>query len=144
MWRELAERAFPEAGFRPPAPAASLDAAERRLGGPLPAALRDLLRETDGVTGPYGLDVVWSLEQVVEQNAEFRTDASFAELYMPFDPLLFFGDNGGGDQFAFVRTPPADGVVVWDHETDARFPVAPDLRSYLERAMPDGGDWYRD
>lgn len=28
-----------------------------------------------------------------------------AQLYMPFDALLFFGDNGGGDQFAFVQTP---------------------------------------
>ncbi|MBE1530781.1 SMI1/KNR4 family protein [Actinomadura algeriensis] len=144
MWRELAERTYPETEFHPPVGDPALDAAERRLGAPLPPELRDLLRETDGLLGPYGLDVVWSLERIVEENLAFRTDESFAELYLPFDTLLFFGDNGGGDQFAFVRTPPRDDVLVWDHETDERFTVAPGLRSYVERAVPGGGDWYRD
>nr|WP_280703686.1 hypothetical protein [Kitasatospora sp. GP82] len=48
------------------------------------------------------MDTVWAIEQIVEQNLYFRSDGSFARLYMPFDALLFFGDNGGGDQFAFV------------------------------------------
>jgi hypothetical protein len=29
-----------------------------------------------------------------------------------FDSLMFFGDNGGGDQFAFVRRPEAQEVFV--------------------------------
>jgi len=81
--------------------------AERRL---LTSQLTGLLRETDGVIGHYGVDTVWSLGQIVEQNLHFWTDDSFADLYMPFDALFFFGDNGGGDPFTFVRTPPrADG-----------------------------------
>ncbi len=32
---------------------------------------------------------------------------------MPFEPLMFFGDNGGGDQFAFVSDPRARSVFVW-------------------------------
>ncbi len=46
----------------------------------------------------------------------------FANLYMPFEAMLFFADAdaGNGDQFAFViRDRPAD-VFVWDHETDSR------------------------
>lgn len=38
---------------------------------------------------------------------------------MPFDSLLFFGDNGGGDQFALVVAPERDDIFVWGHETDA-------------------------
>ncbi|MFC8033052.1 hypothetical protein ACFUVU_09590 [Streptomyces griseoincarnatus] len=39
---------------------------------------------------------------------------------MPFDSLLFFGDNGGGDQFALVVAQERDDVFVWDHETGSR------------------------
>ncbi len=63
---------------------------------------------------------------------------------MPFDPFLFFGDNGGGDQFAFVRTPERDDVFVWDHETDSRNWISPSLQSFLRSALGSGGeDWYR-
>ncbi|MEU1103750.1 hypothetical protein ABZ408_22685 [Streptomyces tibetensis] len=35
-------------------------------------------------------------------------------------------------------------VHVWDHETDERSPVAPDLAGYVRRALESGGeDWYR-
>nr|WP_329202312.1 MULTISPECIES: SMI1/KNR4 family protein [unclassified Streptomyces] len=67
-----------------------------------------------------------------------------SQLYMPFDALLFFGDNGGGDQFAFVQTPRRPDVFVWEHETDSRRWVAGDLRDYLGRSLAAGGDdWYR-
>ncbi|MEV6109751.1 hypothetical protein AB0M28_34335 [Streptomyces sp. NPDC051940] len=62
---------------------------------------------------------------------------------MPFEPLMFFGDNGGGDQFAFVRTPERDEVFVWDHETDGRYLAEYSLEQYLERALREKGDWYR-
>jgi hypothetical protein len=53
--------------------------------------------------------------------------------------LLFFGDHGGGDQFAFA----GDRVVVWEHETDARREVADGLRDYLTRSLTSGGEgWY--
>ncbi|KPC60456.1 SMI1/KNR4 family protein [Streptomyces chattanoogensis] len=144
MWRDLVGRAYAGAGFRTPAGPAGLSAAERRLGCPLPAELAGLLRETDGVAGPYGVDTVWPLERIVEQNLHFWKDRSFAGLYMPFDALLFFGDNGGGDQFAFVRTPPRADVFVWEHEDDSRRWVARDLRDYLGRSLAEGGDdWYQ-
>jgi hypothetical protein len=74
------------------------------------------------VEGEYGLG----------DNVEFRADATFARLYMPLEPLLFFADAGNGDQFAFVmRDRPAD-VFVWHHETDSRTMVAPGLATYLE------------
>ncbi|WP_202919508.1 SMI1/KNR4 family protein [Saccharothrix deserti] len=93
-----------------------------------------MLLETDGVQGEYLVDVVWPLDRIAESNADFRSSADFADLYAPFDGLLFFGDNGGGDQFAF-----SDGrVVVWEHETDTRREVATGLRDYIEKALTSG------
>lgn len=122
----------------------ALDAAEQTLDRALPVELRQLLLESNGVIGHYGVDTVWSIEQVVEQNLFFRTDRSFAGLYMPFDPLLFFGDNGGGDQFAFVQSPARPDIFVWEHETDSRRWAAGGLRDYLARSLATSGDdWYR-
>lgn len=144
MWKEVAGLACPDAEFSAPVDAAGLAAADERLGCSLPSRLVSLLRETDGIVGHYGVDTVWPLERIVEDNLRFRSDSSFADLYMPFDALLFFGDNGGGNQFAFVRRPPRADIFVWDHEDDSRRWVARDLEDYLGRSLADGGDdWYR-
>ena len=69
---------------------------------------------------------------IAADNVELRTTPTFAELYMPFDPLLFFADAGNGDQFAFVVQPPGrDHVFAWNHEDDSRNWVAPGLAEYL-------------
>ncbi|MFF1699472.1 SMI1/KNR4 family protein [Streptomyces sp. NPDC058257] len=140
MWRAVAGLAYPEAEFSTPVYAADVAAAERRLGCPLPSELVSLLYETDGMVGRYGVDTVWPLERIVEDNLLFRSDSSFADLYMPFDALLFFGDDGGGDQFAFVRRPPRGDIFVWQHEDDSRRWVARDLKDYLGRSLADGED----
>ncbi len=95
----------------------------------------DFYRETNGAFGAYGLGLVWSVERVVRENLFFRLHPDFQELYMPFDCLLFFGDAGNGDQFAFAITGGKirrDDIFVWDHETDSRTWVAPGLSTYLE------------
>ncbi|MFZ3468189.1 SMI1/KNR4 family protein [Streptomyces sp. 4.24] len=147
MWRELILELLPDAELGEPAGEEALAEAERALGQPLPDDLAALLRECDGVAGDTGEDVVWTVGRIAEDNAYFRSAPDFAELYMSFAALMFFGDNGGGDQFAFVRTPErtdVSDVFVWDHETDGRSPVANDLTAYLRRALTDGGgDWYR-
>jgi hypothetical protein len=133
MWRErIARWAGDDLTFAAPAELAAVAAAEDALGQPLPAALVALLRESDGVEGEYGLGLVWPLVRIVEDNLMFRTFPAFAEVYMPFDPLLFFADAGNGDQFAFPRTPARDEVFAWDHEDDSRRWVAGSLEKYLE------------
>jgi hypothetical protein len=144
MWRDVAGQAFPEAEFSAPVDAALVAAAEQRLRCSLPSELGRLLQETDGIVGHYGAETVWPLERIVEDNLRFWSDSVLADLYMPFDALLFFGDNGGGDQFAFVRKPSRADVFVWEHEDDSRRWVARDLRDYLGRSLADEGDgWYR-
>jgi SMI1-KNR4 cell-wall len=132
MWRERILGWTVNATFNDGAPEAAIDACETALGQTLPRELADLLRESDGVEGEYGLGLVWPVERIKKDNLEFRANVTFATLYMPFEPLLFFADAGNGDQFAFViRDRPAD-VFVWDHETDSRTMVAPSLATYLE------------
>ncbi|MEU9112843.1 SMI1/KNR4 family protein [Streptomyces sp. NPDC048483] len=144
MWREIARQAFPDVEFSEPVNSAMMVAAEQRLGCPIPSKLVSLLRETDGIVGHYGVETIWPLDQIVDQNMHFWSDRTFADLYMPFDALLFIGDNGGGDQFAFVRTPSRPDIFVWEHEDDSRRWVARDLQDYLGRSLTDGGDdWYQ-
>lgn len=145
VWRELIGRLYDDAEFAAPAPDDEIDQIERRLGQPVPDDLRELLRQTDGARADYGSGLVWSVREIVETNLEFRQSADFAELYKPFDQLMFLGDNGGGDQFANVQVPeerPGE-IFVWDHETDERKWVAKSLADYLERrANSEGDDWY--
>ncbi len=131
VWRELIAGLSTECTFAEPASDRAVTEAEATLGGPLPEPLAELLRETNGVEGDYGLGLVWPLERIVTDNLLFRSSLEFRDLYMPFDPLLFFADAGNGDQFAFLWTPRRDEVFCWDHETDSRRWVAPSLDRYL-------------
>ncbi|MCX5390547.1 SMI1/KNR4 family protein [Streptomyces sp. NBC_00094] len=143
MWRELTTGIYDGVGFREPVTSAEFDRAEQLLEESIPVELKELLSETDGITGHTGTNVVWPLERIIKDNQKFRRDRSFADLYMPFDPLLFFGDNGGGDHFAFVMQPVKPDIFVWQHESDSRKWVASDLQDYLERCLVQGGDdWY--
>jgi hypothetical protein len=143
MWREIVE-AFPSAELRNPVDSGTLDRIESALGQPLPDDLRSFLLESEGLVDEYGTDVIWSAERVLNDNLSFRNDEQYKSLYMAFDSLIFFGDNGGGDQFAFVQRPERNDVFVWDHETDSRNLVAPSLEHFVRRALEsDGEDWYR-
>jgi hypothetical protein len=109
--------------------------AQRTLRVGFPTELIEVFSESDGVAGKYGLGLVWPLKRMVADNLSFRSNIEFRELYMPFDCLLFFGDAGNGDQFAYsirggaIRS---SDVFAWDHESDSRQWVAPSLRTYLE------------
>ena len=135
MWLELIQRIMPECESAPRASVAQLTSVEQKLGVELPDDLRSLLLETNGVQGQHGIDLIWSLERIETDNLAFRANPDFPELYMPFDPLLFFADAGNGDQFAFpilagqIRRP---DVFVWNHELDSRTWIAPSLQRYLE------------
>lgn len=137
MWKELIQQLTSDCKFFEPAFTGQIIAADSSLGVEMPADLRGLLCETNGVQGEYGLGLVWSLDRIVEDNLMFRQNANFRDIYMPFDQLLFFADAGNGDQFAFPV--PANGVIhrpdvfVWNHEDDSRSWVANSLRDYLDR-----------
>ncbi|MFB6549127.1 MULTISPECIES: SMI1/KNR4 family protein [unclassified Streptomyces] len=143
MWHEVIHE-FPSVELRAAATPRDLERIQTTLELALPAELRSLLLESDGLLDEYGTEVVWSAERILGDNVTFRSDERYRSLYMPFDCLVFFGDNGGGDQFAFVCRPPRNEVFVWDHETDSRNLVSPTLEAYVCSALgSDGEDWYR-
>lgn len=135
MWRELIKRLTSDCQFVEPAAYMQIAGAEEALTVRFPDELRSLLQESNGVLGSYGLGLVWPVERIQADNLNFRSNDDFRQLYMPFDPLLFFGDAGNGDQFAYaihagiIRRP---DVFAWNHEDDSRTWQAPSLAKYLE------------
>ncbi len=135
MWRDFINNLTTDATFAPGALPSSIAEVESVLAIEFPEQLRTLLLESNGVLGEYELGLVWNLDRIRDDNLHFRNDASFADLYMPFDHLLFFADAGNGDQFAFpiqngrIQRP---DVFVWDHECDDRRWVAGSLKQYIQ------------
>jgi hypothetical protein len=135
MWQSWLAKLIDDVEFAPGCALSEIDGAEKALGLRLPDELKEILFESNGVAGEYGLGLVWPIARIVADNLSFRGNTEFRELYMPFDSLLFFGDAGNGDQFAFpiragaVRC--AD-VFVWNHEDDSRTWLAPSLRTFFE------------
>jgi len=135
MWRETLQKMSSDLTFMAPATDAEIDQINVELGIQPPDELRSLLAESNGVDGEYGLGLLWDVARIIEDNRRFRSIPDFAELYMPFDCLLFFGDAGNGDQFAFpvlkgsVRRP---DIFVWNHEDDSRSWAAPSLQTYFD------------
>jgi SMI1-KNR4 cell-wall len=140
----LIARLYPEAQFSSGAAEELLEAVEQDLGMRTPDDLKELLRQSNGVLDRNGVGVIWSAERIMRDNRTFRSCPDFEDLYMSFEPLLFFADNGGGDQFAYVVKPSRFDIFVWDHESDGRWWVADGLSEYLTRRLPNPGDeWYR-
>jgi hypothetical protein len=133
MWTEEIGT-WGEAHLTEPATVEALRAVETNLGHPLPTELRDLLAETNGISGEYGLGLLWSAERIAADNARFRSSTAFADLYMPFDALVFFADAGNGDQF-FMSLRGNNEVYVWNHEDDSRTWVAATVLDYLRDWM---------
>ncbi|WP_435892738.1 SMI1/KNR4 family protein [Oceaniferula spumae] len=118
-----------------PASGEDIDQLERDLGIRCPDTLRSLLSETNGILGEYELGLLWDIERIKDDNTAFRQSEDFKDLYMPFDNLVFFGDAGNGDQFAFPILRDGncrDDVFVWNHEDDSRSWVAPSLEVFYE------------
>jgi hypothetical protein len=135
MWRDRIRTFSTQIEFSPPCTPQALARAEADLGVSLPPDLRELVLESNGVRGEYDLDLIWPVERIREDNLAFRSNAEFRELYMPFDPLLFFADAGNGDQFALVVLAgkiSRNDVFVWDHESDSRTWVASTIDQYLD------------
>ncbi len=135
MWRDLLQNLSEDLTFHPPASAEEIARIASELGIDLPVELHSILSESNGIGGKYGLGLLWEGTRILEDNQRFRNSSDFPDLYMPFDHLLFFGDAGNGDQFAFTIL--RGGVIrpeifVWNHEDDSRSWIAPSLKTFYE------------
>jgi hypothetical protein len=152
-WRTLFEANLPPYGegeyvlgydFGPPATAAKFDAAERALGLRLPAELREMLSEFNGVwvrvrTHPEPENYYLSLDLMVEL-AERQREAGWGDVFEngELDKVVFVcGYNGWAQLWALcvedVGEYPAGAVVYHDHDS-----------SELEAGFPSLADFVRD
>jgi uncharacterized protein YndB with AHSA1/START domain len=144
-WRALFERraarlGAPTPAFRAGLDTERLDALERELGLALPAELRALLAETDGVVDANGFALVWDADALLAENRRFRARSDGLEECMAFEELLFFSDApGNGDAYAFGVPSLAEvrrgDVFRWDHEDDSRTRVSAGLRSWVAEEL---------
>jgi hypothetical protein len=140
MWRELVSGLFDDAKFSKPARPSDIQRVEDQLKVMLPADLKGFLLESNGLAAYYSSPLIWPTHEIIQQNRQFRDNPEFAQLYMPFDSLLFFGAEGNGDQFAYrilagqIRD--TSWIYHWDHELDNREWFADGLEDYFKRSAP--------
>lgn len=134
-WRQRLREWCPRVEMRAPSQGHELDEVEKALGLAMPRDLRSVLSASNGVRTPLGTPV-WTTATIIETNRLFRTE--MADLYMPCDGLVFFGDDGDGDQFAFrIVAGEVDGrsIYRWSHDDDSRTWYAGSLGALLERIL---------
>ncbi len=135
MWKEFVSNLTNDSKYLLPVKEDEIHKAEQILNVKFSEELKSLLLETNGIKSEFQVDLIWSLDRILNDNIQFRNYRDFKELYMPFDCLLFFADAGNGDQFAYTII---DGkirrndVFVWNHENDSRIWVASSLKQYIE------------
>lgn len=135
MWKEYIQSLDAGCKFQPPATEEQIAEVEAYLSVPLPEELRQLLLESNGVESENGDSIVFSTKGIFGTNEEMRNDKEFAELFMPFDNLLFFADDIGGNFFGYGITKcgiVTDMIFCWDHDSDNRLSVHWKLKPYLK------------
>ena len=88
MWCEIIKAMDPYSKFFPGATTDQIITLEKALSIKLPEELKNLLSETNGVRGKYELSLLWSAEQIVQENLDRRTNVAYLENYMPFENSL--------------------------------------------------------
>lgn len=147
MWRELIQTLAQDSEntyeFAPAATYFQLERIEQLFNVKLPATLRQLLLETNGVRQvmfyndervPVG-QIIWDTESVQRQNRKMRTDPAYQDFYLSFDTLFFFGSpNTDSVRFALSihETQVTEIIVAWYATDDRRVQVATSLQTFIE------------
>ncbi|MBD8071591.1 SMI1/KNR4 family protein [Bacillus sp. PS06] len=134
MWKDYISSISKDFYFKSPATNAEIVQISEELNVELPKKLHELYSETNGVFDSFGCPLIWSNSQLVKDNLFFRNFADYKDIFMPFDHLLFFSDNGCGDLYGFnilngsIQT---EDIYVWNHEDDSRTWVASSLEGFI-------------
>jgi hypothetical protein len=134
-----------EPKFYAAASAGEIADGEVRLDARLPASIRSLLLETNGVMEVMAIDggewfdsgwLLWTVAEIVEQNLSYRAASEDGRDERDFRQLVFFADAGAdGILFAFpVREDRvcAPGVVAWHPIMDDLDELTPSLEGFLK------------
>jgi hypothetical protein len=105
---------------------------EEALGLRFSRSLRGLYAQTNGLHDEWGYAYVLPVAELKELNLEFRS--RYSDVYMPFDALVIFGQQGFGDLFFQPAVPEGDNhVFIWDHDDDSRQWYAESVQDALRR-----------
>ncbi|MCP3764888.1 SMI1/KNR4 family protein [Domibacillus sp. A3M-37] len=135
MWKNYIEEISKEYHFKAPATSEDILCIKEKLNVELSKQLLNLLSETNGILDSSDYPLVWSTDQIVEENLFFRNFDDYKDIYMPFDHLLFFSNAGTGDLFGLAvlnGSIQKDDVYVWDHGDDSRTWIASSLKEFLK------------
>jgi cell wall assembly regulator SMI1 len=131
----------PNARLHDPASSSIIQEAETKLNIELPTDLKGIYSESNGIFMNSGANTILTIQDMIAKNLEMRHAEWCSELYMPFDNLLFFGEAGNGDLWAFGIKMNGDlddlNIYGWDHEKDARPWVASNIQDMLVRIGSD-------
>ena len=109
-WRAWVHGLQPQARLFAPAAEPELHLAEQAIGGPLPADLRSLLTQTNGVLDEWQYGPILPLPRLVEATQFWRAVDLAAEYDNPDLSLATFvviGTDAGGGPFGFDLAPDA-------------------------------------
>src|SRR4051812_18600685 len=101
MWKNYISSISKDYTFKPSTSNAEIIQISEELNVELPKKILELYGETNGVFDSFGCPLIWSTSQMLKDNVFFRNFADYKDVYMPFDHLLFFSDNGCGDLFGY-------------------------------------------
>lgn len=135
MWKDYVSDISNEYSFNPSASKTEINQITTELGVELPEKLLGLYNETNGVFDSFGCPLIWAASQIVKDNLFFRNFEDYKDIYMPFNHLLFFSDNGCGDLFGYRilnGTIQTEDIYVWNHEDDSRTWVASSLEEFIK------------
>lgn len=120
--------------------------AELRLNARLPASLRSLLLESNGVMGMMAIDggdwfkehwLLWTLAEVIEQNLWYRSETGKETYRRDFCQVVFIADAGSdGILFGFPVEEDqicAPSIVVWYPIEDELEDIAASLEDFIRK-----------
>jgi hypothetical protein len=132
--------------FYPGASAQEIADVEVRLNASLPASLRSLLLESNGVMGMMSIDggdwfeehwLIWTLEEVFERNLWYRDESAKETYQRDFRKVVFFADAGSdGVLFGFPITENqacAPNIVVWCPVEDKLQDLASSVEDFIKK-----------
>jgi hypothetical protein len=146
MWRELIRELHkdvepihdldPGPEFAPGATPDELETLERQVRARLPSSLKELLGESNGVLVVFGQHLIWTTDEIAENNHQLRADVMYDLRRTSFDQLICFGD-AGVDGILFAFPVGEDGlareeVYAWYPISDELVWKATSLRGYIE------------
>lgn len=135
-WKTILRSLFESPQFGTPATPDDLENVWLNLDTELPEDLKNLLKETNGLT-VQECGVVWSTQDMVAKNMDHWTSPVVPGPGGALEEYLFIGGEPGGHSYAYRRScigiPRKELLYQWNPNSSTFDEFATDLQEYLVR-----------